>query len=259
MNEPRGAAERLEAIDNLHCLYDEGKYGQLIRSDDAFLLRFLRAKKFNLDKALKCLQNYHKIRHEMPEVFAKVNHPNLLKNVIASGVLYIGDKQLKNGARVVIYRTGLIPSHASILDIMAYGILCVECMLEDEEYQICGHVLIEDFNGFNIGKMTQLSPLSLKKMNSVWQDCLPVRYKLFHVINEGTVFDIAFALVKPFLKEKMVKRIKLHGKNYEESLVDIDRELLPPYMGGTGPDPTSVNSAWCEKLASMCSIGDLLL
>jgi len=39
------------------------------------------------------------------------------------------------------------------------------------------------------------------------QETVPMRLKGLHFINEPSVFSLIFALVKPFLKEKTVKRV----------------------------------------------------
>jgi len=42
----------------------------------------------------------------------------------------------------------------------------------------------------------------------VVQDAFPLRFKGLHFINEPTIFGAIFTIVKPFLKEKTVKRVR---------------------------------------------------
>lgn len=56
--------------------------------EDAFLLRFLRARKFDYDRALQLLINYHSCRRSWPEVFNNLR-PSALKEVLASGFLTV--------------------------------------------------------------------------------------------------------------------------------------------------------------------------
>ena len=39
------------------------------------------------------------------------------------------------------------------------------------------------------------------------QDVFPMRLKAVHLVNEPSIFSTIFAIVKPFLKEKTVKRV----------------------------------------------------
>ena len=58
------------------------------RLDDAFLLRFLRARKFDYDRALELLLNYHAGRKAWPEVFQDLK-PSTVKHVLDLGFLSV--------------------------------------------------------------------------------------------------------------------------------------------------------------------------
>ncbi|XP_077473555.1 alpha-tocopherol transfer protein-like isoform X1 [Stigmatopora argus] len=58
------------------------------RLDDAFLLRFLRARKFDYDRALRLLLNYHAGRTAWPEVFRGLR-PSAVKHVLDAGFLTV--------------------------------------------------------------------------------------------------------------------------------------------------------------------------
>lgn len=74
--------------------------------DDAFLLRFLRARKFDYDRALQLLVNYHSCRRSWPEVFSNLR-PSALKDVLASGFLTVLPHTDPRGCHVVCIRPGI--------------------------------------------------------------------------------------------------------------------------------------------------------
>ena len=43
-----------------------------------------------------------------------------------------------------------------------------------------------------------------------FQEAFPARFKGIHYVHEPTFFDVVFAIVRQFLKEKMLKRVSLH-------------------------------------------------
>uniref|UniRef100_A0A2K6P6Q4 Alpha tocopherol transfer protein like n=1 Tax=Rhinopithecus roxellana TaxID=61622 RepID=A0A2K6P6Q4_RHIRO len=76
--------------------------------DDAFLLRFLRARKFDYDRALQLLINYHSCRRSWPEVFNNLK-PSALKDVLASGFLTVLPHTDPRGCHVVCIRPEKYP------------------------------------------------------------------------------------------------------------------------------------------------------
>lgn len=73
--------------------------------DDAFLLRFLRARKFDYDRALQLLVNYHGCRRSWPEVFSNLR-PSALKDVLNSGFLTVLPHTDPRGCHVLCIRPG---------------------------------------------------------------------------------------------------------------------------------------------------------
>lgn len=78
--------------------------------DDAFLLRFLRARKFDYDRALQLLLNYHGCRRSWPEVFTNLR-PSALRHVLASGFLTVLPQPDPRGCPILCIRPGIcLPS-----------------------------------------------------------------------------------------------------------------------------------------------------
>lgn len=73
--------------------------------DDAFLLRFLRARKFDYDRALQLLVNYHTCRRTWPEVFSNLK-PSAIKPVLESGFVTVLPHRDPQGRHVVCIRPG---------------------------------------------------------------------------------------------------------------------------------------------------------
>lgn len=77
------------------------------RVDDPFLLRFLRARKFDYDRALQLLVNYYGCRKGWPEVFTNLK-PSAVKPVLDSGFLTVLPHTDTEGRRIVCIRPGMI-------------------------------------------------------------------------------------------------------------------------------------------------------
>lgn len=83
------------------------------RLDDAFLLRFLRARKFDYDRALQLLLNYHAGRKTWPEVFQDLK-PSTVKHVLDLGFLTVLPQPDPNGRYILCLRPGWFLLHRLI-------------------------------------------------------------------------------------------------------------------------------------------------
>ena len=246
LNEPEDINERLTAIASLRNAFkSENPDLKLVREDDSFILRFLRAKKFNQTKALVTLKNYHVQRQDWPEVFEKVKNPILVKSVFESGVVCPLEGKAKDGSTVIVLRPGL--GNCTILtDIFASLYLTVDQLLEDDETQIYGVTAINDLAYFSTEIVAQFSPSIAMKFTKTMQECLPLRIKSLNITNEPKIFDAVFALLQPFMKEKLKKRFNVHGKDFQKLYDVIDKSVLPLMFAGSGPEQNI--ELWKERI-----------
>nr|XP_009477944.1 PREDICTED: alpha-tocopherol transfer protein-like isoform X2 [Pelecanus crispus] len=188
--------------------------------DDAFLLRFLRARKFDYDRALQLLVNYHTCRRSWPEVFNNLK-PSAIKPVLESGFVTVLPRLDPEGRHVVCIRPDRwTPSNYPITENIRAIYLTLEKLIQSEETQ----------------------------------DGFPIRIKAVNIINEPRIFKGIFAIIKPFLKEKIANRFFLHGCDLNSLHQNIPPVILPEEYGGTSGKLDI--SAWNELL--LASEEDLL-
>ncbi|XP_052239474.1 alpha-tocopherol transfer protein-like isoform X1 [Dreissena polymorpha] len=220
-----------------------------IRTDDAFLLRFLRAKKFDYDRAFNLLVRHYEMKADEKNKSLFLNlRPASIKHVLEAGVTGVLPHRDKLGRRVIMFRPGRWdPSKYPIDDIFRTNFLTLTTLLEEEEeIQICGIILLADLKHMGWKQTKKIKPFYAKKMFKAMEDCFPMRFKGIHYLNEPAVFDYIFAIMKPFLKEKILSRVHFHGNKYHELKEYIDEEHLPSDYGGQGP-PFS-NEDWMKTL-----------
>ncbi|XP_053322111.1 alpha-tocopherol transfer protein isoform X2 [Spea bombifrons] len=84
-----------------------------------------------------------------------------------------------------------------------------------------------------------------------FKDSFPLKVRGIHLINEPLFFYPVFALIKPFLPEKIKQRVHLHGCNYLSSLHNhFSGNILPPEYGGTGPPMAELSEEWADYIMS---------
>ncbi|KAL0158170.1 hypothetical protein M9458_046246, partial [Cirrhinus mrigala] len=90
-----------------------------------------------------------------------------------------------------------------------------------------GIVILVDYAGVGLSQASNPGPLLAKKVVSILQDGFPIRIKAVNIINEPRIFKGIFAIIKPFLKEKMAERYVLHGSDLASLHRVIPQSVLP--------------------------------
>lgn len=214
-----------------------------------FLIRFLQARDFDVALALKLLINYHKWRQECPEITADLRPSSvigLLQNNY-HGVLRSRDDA---GSRVLIYRIGKWnPKEFTAYEVFRVSLITSELIVQEWETQRNGLKAIFDLQDWCFAHALQINPSLAKKISSVLTDSFPLKVRGIHLINEPIFFRPVFAMIRPFLPDKIKQRIHMHGCSYARSLCNyFPKAVLPPVYGGTGPSVDEVCQEWTEYI-----------
>ncbi|CAD6997871.1 unnamed protein product [Ceratitis capitata] len=67
------------------------------------------------------------------------------------------------------------------------------------------------------------------------QDCIPAKFKGIHFIGQPWYVDVLLKVIKPFLNEKIQRRLLVHGTNLTTLHTMVSKDILPPDLGGEGP------------------------
>jgi hypothetical protein len=77
---------------------------------------------------------------------------------------------------------------------------------------------------------------------------VPLRIKGIHIVNQPKIFNMVFALFKPFFREKLRSRIIFHGTDRESLHKHIAPKCLPKCYDGTIDIPRVKGEEWYQLL-----------
>ncbi|XP_043921412.1 clavesin-1 [Protopterus annectens] len=208
-----------------------------LRTDDEFILRFLRARKFNKADTFKLLAQYFQYRQQNLEMFKnfKADDPGI-KRALMDGFPGVLQNLDHCGRKILLlFAANWDQSRNSFIDILRAILLSLEVLIEDYELQINGFILIIDWSNFSFKQASKLTPSFLKLAIEGLQDSFPARFGGVHFVNQPWYIHALYTMIKPFLKDKTRKRIFLHGNNLNSLHQLIHPECLPSEFGGTLP------------------------
>ncbi|XP_047537939.1 alpha-tocopherol transfer protein-like [Vanessa atalanta] len=218
--------------------------------EDNPLMTFLRGSSFSLEKCKRKLDMYFTMRAACPEFFTNrdASSPALreiLKSKLQGPAL---PGVTPNGRRVTICR-GLYPSLDSqqITDTLKLALMIGDVRLVEEVVGVAGDIYVLDGAVLGPSLLARLSPSIIKKFMICVQEAYPVKLKEVHIINTSPTVERFVNLVKPFLKEKIRKRIFIH-KEVKDLYKYVPQEMLPKEYGGQCGTMDELQERWTEKL-----------
>lgn len=206
--------------------------------EDDFLLKFLRPCKFYADSAFRLLRNFYQFRKKQPSL-AKNLIPSNLSGVLCSDIVTFLAGRDKNGCRVMLARIGRRWPYKihSVNQLFRTIMMLVEVAMLEPATQVCGARILLDMDGLTLQHVAQFSPKFASQLLDYVQLCVPIRLKGIHIVNEPRIFSLLFAIFKPFLNEKLKRRVQFHGKDRSILIEKFGIDCLPTEFGGREDSP----------------------
>ncbi|KAJ7134607.1 CRAL-TRIO domain-containing protein [Mycena epipterygia] len=251
-------------------LFEEGilHEGDTIGTDDETLLRFLRARKFNLAQSKEMITNAQKWRKTfngdgLDALYAAIDpfdYPER-EAVFDCWPLYF-HKTDKKGRPVNIHTFAGVdfPKLYQVCTPERHWhsvVVNAECLTREvlpASSRLAGKpigtaLVIVDLKGFSLGKFWQMKTLARQSFQ-ISQDYFPETMGQLAIVNAPSSFAFIWSIIKKWLSKETVEKVDILGNDYERVLLDlVDADSLPSTLGG---------KCTCEGGCHLSSVGPWL-
>ncbi|XP_071773890.1 SEC14-like lipid binding 8 isoform X1 [Centroberyx gerrardi] len=221
---------------------------QLPAQHDHFLLRWLRARNFNIQKSEAMLRKHLEFRKQMKvdTITTEWRPPEVIEKYLSGGMCghdregspiwydVVGPMDPK-GLFLSAAKQDFIKSK-----IRDCEILQKECSLQSQRLgrNVEAITMIYDVEGLGLKHLWKPAIETFGELLQMFEDNYPEALKRLFVIKAPKLFPVAYNLVKHFLCENTRQKIFILGDNWQEMLLKyIDPEELPAMYGGKLTDP----------------------
>ncbi|KAG5672155.1 hypothetical protein PVAND_002308 [Polypedilum vanderplanki] len=224
------------------------------RINDQFLIAFLRASKYDLDKALRHLDIFYTLRAKIPDLIkdrAPTNHT--LRQIIKLGFgIPLPNTLSAGGSRYLLIRPGAVDATKYTLrDVIKVCTLINDIQINcDDNWIISGQVEVIDLANVTRHHLMQLEPILIKRMTLLFQEAYPVKSIGFHYINTPFGFESIFSVFLSCMNEENRSRVFMHGSDMESLYKVVPRRLMPADYGGSAATIKEIINDWEEKIFS---------
>lgn len=202
-------------------------------SDDNFLLRFLRTKKYSNIDAFQMMENFLIAIQTHTEWFENLTYDDVkLKELYDSGYIFPLPERDENGCRVILIQASKLDTNKfTCCDIFRIINFVIGILLEEHETQISGLVYIIDHKDITMKYISLFSLIDVKNYLNCIQNAFPGRQKKLFMVHLPSFAVMIVDFAKSLISKKLKSRV-FAANNTEELQKNIDQKLLPKEYGG---------------------------
>lgn len=220
------------------------------RTDDQFLVAFLRFCHWDLEDAKKRITFYYTYKTNERELLKSRQVDDKLMELARSGIFCTLPNPIgPGGPRIHYTRMGHIDtSKYSVSDIFRFHAFRAEIEINtDDNWNIAGVVEIIDFTKIPYSLLLQFDSGMFRRMNAFLEHGIPTNLVATHIVNASRETQFVLGLVRNVMKQKEL--LHIHS-NVESLQKTIGKEYLPEEMGGQNGVLNDGISRYENQLAS---------
>ncbi|XP_055904375.1 alpha-tocopherol transfer protein-like [Eupeodes corollae] len=204
------------------------------RTDDQFLLSFLRGCKFSLEKTKSKIDLYYTIKTLSPQLFLNKQIDSKAMRLVKLGpFLPLLEPLGTDGSRLHIIRYSHIDfDEFSVEEIFKIHLQVLDIQLfEDDNICIGGYTIVVDMSSLSLSTILKFDFVIINKMAIFCEKAAPLRIKGVHLVNMCKEAAYIVNAVKNFMPKSIKNRFMIHS-SMESVYEHIPKKYLPTDYGG---------------------------
>ncbi|XP_077690236.1 SEC14-like protein 1 isoform X3 [Eretmochelys imbricata] len=213
---------------------------------DEHILRFLRARDFNIDKAreILCQSLTWRKQHQVDYILETWNPPQVLQDYYAGGWHHHD----KDGRPLYVLRLGQMDTKGLVRALGEEALLRYVLSINEEGLRRCEEntkvfgrpisswTCLVDLEGLNMRHLWRPGVKALLRIIEVVEANYPETLGRLLILRAPRVFPVLWTLVSPFIDDNTRKKFLIYaGNDYQGpgGLLDyIDKEIIPDFLSG---------------------------
>ncbi|KAH8418583.1 hypothetical protein KR222_003035, partial [Zaprionus bogoriensis] len=203
------------------------------RTDDQFLVAFLRFCQWDLEEAKKRIVFFYNYKSKERGLLKSRLVDDKLFELARSGIFATLPNPIgPGGPRIHYTRMGHIEtSKHSVTDIFRFHAFRSEIEINtDDNWNISGVVEIIDFTKIPYSLLLQFDPGLFRRMNAFLEHGIPTNLVATHIVNASRETQFVLTIIRNVMKQKELLHIH---PNVESLQRTIGKEYLPTELGGS--------------------------
>ncbi|CAK9799176.1 Retinaldehyde-binding protein 1 [Anthophora quadrimaculata] len=220
------------------------------KTDDDFLLIFLRPCKYYAKSAYELIKRVADFKEKNASLIDNLMPEDEKPAILSTRMVNVLKNRDHKGRRVLLLNIGKTwdPSKITTDQMLRVLYLIHDLAILEPETQIFGAVVIMDFDGLAMKQVMGFTPSFSMKLLGFIQESMPLRLKEVHIVKQPFIFNMVWQMFKPFVKEKLKKRLFFHGSKMSSLHTHIPPSHLPKDYGGNLPMIDYGSADWYPTL-----------
>uniref|UniRef100_A0A1I8NMV8 CRAL-TRIO domain-containing protein n=2 Tax=Stomoxys calcitrans TaxID=35570 RepID=A0A1I8NMV8_STOCA len=218
------------------------------RTDDRFLLQFLRGSKHSLEKTKDKLEHFYRLRAKYADMLTTVDvDSSLFSDYVKTRSFSPPPIPLNgNGPRIIYANYNIDPRSYTTNQILQIVVTFTELLLLSDPYaSINGILAIFDFEKFTTDFIAMLTPNAVKCLFLFIEKAMPARFRGLYLINISTLADKIIKILWPYIPEKVKNRVHVYS-NIDDMQEQIPRKYLPKDIGGENGSIDKISAEYLQ-------------